>query len=155
MKTNNWRVECLVAVLGVGVVVAVLIGVRSYVRVEREARATEALTATLDQLYHDQSLSLAIRRIHEGDAAGASRQMDLLLCDDILLLKAQLGSADERTRTLVADGFRRIGRVRPRTEPAVSTAAGYEGSEDQVAAQRILELATTDRIVAQSTKPRM
>jgi hypothetical protein len=155
MKTNNYRTQLVGALLGVGLVAATAAGINSYLRVERDARATEALTATLDQLYHDQSLSLALKKIHEGDVTGASRQLDILLCDDVLLRNAELASADARTQMLVRDAFRRIGQVRPKTEPAAPTGAASEVSEDQIAAQRLLELAVADRLIAASKEPGM
>ena len=141
--------DWLVVALAAGFVSAILIGVGAYLHLERKIHTTAVLTATVDQLYRDRTLSLALRKIHEGDVATASKQLDILLCDDILLLNSELESADEHTRALVGDTFRRIGRVRPKTQAQGATAANSVPTTDQIEAEQILSLAMADRLKAQ------
>ena len=141
--------DWLVIALATGLVSTILIGAGAYLRLERKMQATVALTATVDKLYRDRTLSLALRRIHEGDVATASQQLDILLCDDILLLNSELESADEHTRTLVGDSFRRIGRVRPNTQAQTAFGTNSIPTTDQLVAEQILSLARADRLKAE------
>ena len=154
MRNKYFGLGWLIPALGVALVLGGMMGAASYLSLERQAQSSEALAGTMDHLYLDQTLSLALRRIHDGDVATASRQLDLLLCDDILQLNSKLASADDRTRVLVGDGFRRIGRLRPETAPASAQAAA-ETTEDQVVAQRILGLAMADEPRGESKGPGM
>jgi hypothetical protein len=57
------------------------------------------------------------------------------------MTNSELASADPRTRTIVEDAFRRIAQVRPKSAHSAAAGSGQECSDDQSAAQRILELA--------------
>jgi len=92
---------------------------------------------SLERLSRAHNLSLVLKTLHDGEVDKAARELDRLLCWDILRAGADLASADARTRAWTGDMFRRIARTRPKTE---------EGAPDTVEArapaQRILERAS-------------
>lgn len=132
------KTDWLVPLVGIAVVAATVATTKAYLDFERETHAAEALTATLDRLYQDHQLSMALKTLHDGDAAAAARRLDWLLCGHIVRLDAELASADARTRTFVEDAFQRIALVRPRVAPAKAVDSATDGSDDQIAAERIL-----------------
>lgn len=137
---NCTKFDRLIPWLGIALVAGGVIAAATYLDFERKTRSAEASVATLDRLIHDQKLSAALRKIHDGEVAGAAQSLDLLLCDDILLTNAELPTIDPGTRTLVQHAFRTIGRDRPRTE-GTDTGPAREPIADQLAAERILTLA--------------
>src|ERR1035438_2615996 len=142
MKTRYLKIDWLIPVLGIAVVVGSLVAGTAYLNLERKIHANEALTATLDRLYQDHQLSVALKTIHNGAVAAGTQRLDLLLCGHILTTNSELGSADPRTRTIVEDAFRKIARIRPKSAHTTAAASTQECSEEQAAAERILELAS-------------
>ena len=141
MKTRYIKIDWLIPVLGIAVVAGSLLAGTTYLNLERKIHADEAFTATLDRLYQDQQLSAALKTIHDGEVGVAAQRLDLLLCGHILRTNSELASADPRTRTFVEDAFRRMARVRPKSPNGAATGSAQECSDDQTAAQRILDLA--------------
>src|ERR1035437_10752963 len=115
MKTRYLKIDWLIPVLGIAVVAGSLVAGTTYLNLERKIHANEALTATLDRLYQDHQLSVALKTIHNGEVAAATQRLDLLLCGHILATNSELTSADPRTRTIVEDAFRRMARIRPKS----------------------------------------
>lgn len=140
MKTRCIRLNRVIPLLGIALVAAGVVAVATYLDIERTTRAGEALTETLNRLYHDQTVSTALRRIQEGDVAGAAQRLDLMLCDDILELNSQMASVDDQQRAYRQTVFARIARSRPSN--ALIT-AGTSGSvaDDQIEAEKVLALA--------------
>src|ERR1035438_10540670 len=155
MKTKYLRLDWLIPLLGIAVVVGGMTGATTYVRWERDTQSAQSLANTLEHLYQDQTISLALRRIHDGEIAAAAQRLDVLLCDDVLQISADLGSADAQTRAYVGDGFRRIERVRPKTPEAAASGAVPPTTTDQAEAQRVLALAMRSQAVAESKSPGM
>lgn len=155
MKTHYVKKDWLVPIMGVAVLAGCMMAAAAYQRVQREAKAAEALAHTVEHLYQDQNICMALRKIHEGDVAAAAQQLDVLVCDDILHLHADLASADDVTRTYVGDGLRRMGSVRPKTPEASSSGAVSQTTFDQAEAQRILALTIAAQPMAESKGPRM
>jgi hypothetical protein len=155
MKTRFVRMDWLVRLLGIAVLAGGMTAATTYLGLERETRSAESLKNTMEHLYQDQNISLALRKIHDGDVAAAAQQLDILLCDDILQLNADLASADDLTRTYVGYGFRRMGRVRPKTPEASSGEAVPPTTMDQAEAQRVLALAMADQRAAEAKSPGM
>ena len=141
MKTRYLKIDWLIPVLGIAVVAGSLVAGTTYLNLERKIHANEALTATLDRLYQDHQLSVALKTIHNGEVAAATQRLDLLLCGHILTTNSELASADPRTRTIVEDAFRRIARIRPKSAHTTAAGSTQECNEDQAVAERILELA--------------
>jgi hypothetical protein len=136
----------MIPLLGIAVVVGALMAVTYYVSLQRRIQASQTLTMTLDHLQRDHRLSLALKRIHDGNVGEAAQQLDVMLCDDILQLNSDLASADERTRAFATYAFCRIGHTRP-SAPAVSSDGAALGlTDDQIAAQRILAMTMTGEI---------
>jgi hypothetical protein len=138
MKTRCLKTDWIVPALAIALVAGTLMAARTYLNFERKTDTENALTATLDRLYQDQQLTLALKTLHDGDAAAAARRLDLMLCEHIVRLDAELPSADNRTRTFVEDAFHRMARVRPKATEAKSGDSAEDYSEDVVAAERIL-----------------
>jgi len=140
MKTKGIKLERLIPCLGIALVACGLMGAATYLNLHRKNQAAEASMATIRRLFQEQQLSVALKRIHDGDVAEAAKGLDLLLCGDILLTNAELPTADPETRTLVQNTFRRIAQARPKTE---GTAADpiHKHVNDQLAAERVLTLA--------------
>jgi hypothetical protein len=155
MKTRYFRLNWLIPILGIGVVVGGMVAETTYVRLERDNQSAQSLANTLEHLYQDQTISLALRRIHDGEVAAAAQRLDALLCDDVLQLSAGLGSADAQTRAYVGDGFRRIGRVRPKTPEVSASGTVPPTTMDQAEAQRVLALAMGSQALAESRSPGM
>jgi len=142
--------DWFVPILGIALVTGGLVAVNAFLDLEQKARAGEAFTATLDRLSQDQRLSAVLQGIHEGRIAGATQQLDLLLCDDILRTNAELASGNARTQLYVEDVFRRIARVRPKTSERSAAGPAQECVEDQVAAERVLARALAANQSAQA-----
>ncbi len=149
MKTNSMRIDWLIPFLGVAVVAGSLAVVTTYCNLEQKMRESDAFGATIDRLYLDQKLSAALKAIHEGKVDTAAQSLDLLLCESILQLNGELGSADARTRAYTENAFRRIALLRPQLDSAGAGGSAVECSEDQVAAERIL---TRALLLAQATQ---
>jgi hypothetical protein len=146
MKTPYIRVKQVIGVLGMLLVVAVAVGVATYLDIERKARAGEALTATLTRLYQDHTMSAVLRRIQEGDVSGAAQRLDMALCDDILEINSKLATVDDQQKSYTQHMFARIAATRP---PNVQIAAGgCELWEDQIAAEQILLFAGGNKVGA-------
>jgi hypothetical protein len=148
MKTNYFKLDRLIPWLGIAILVGGVIASATYLNSERNALSSEASAATLERLIHDQHLSAALKKIHDGQVAEAAERLDLLLCGDILLINAELPSADPETRALVQKAFKRIASQRPMIEGMDSTST-QEHVADQVAAERILTLALAGPSVAE------
>ena len=140
MKTRYIRMNRLIPVLGIVLVAAGVVGVATDLDIKRKTHAGEALTATLSRLYHDHTVSAALKRIQEGDVAGAAQLLDLMLCDDILEINSQMASVDDQQRAYTQHMFVRIARTRPSN--AVTTAGTTrELFDDQTEAEKLLALA--------------
>jgi hypothetical protein len=150
MKTRCMTIDWLVPFLGVAVVAGSLMAATAYRDLERRVQSSEALTTTLERLYEDQKLSVALKAIHEGQADLAAQRLDLLLCDSILRINAGLASADPRTRAYVEDGFRKIALIRPKAGAGAPESSAQEYNEDQAAVERILTLALASTQTAQA-----
>ena len=61
MKTRYIKMDWLIPVLGIAVVAGSLLAGTTYLNLERKIHADEAFTATLDRLYQDHQLSVALK----------------------------------------------------------------------------------------------
>jgi len=138
MKTESIITGWLVPVLGIALVAASAVAVKYYSDLEQKADAGVADADRFERLCRDQELSLALKAIHEGDAQGASRRLDLLLCGDILRTDSELATADTEARAYMAGAFRRIAVTRPQIAADEISVPGHENSAGQIAAQQIL-----------------
>jgi hypothetical protein len=141
MKLRDLKVDWLVLLVGIAVAAGTVVVTRAYFDFERKADAAEALAATLERLFHDQQLSMALEQIQKGDVAAAAQRLDLMLCGDIVRADLELPSADALTQAAVQDVFRRIALIRPKTAPPSSADSADPWLERQAEAQRILTLA--------------
>jgi ACT domain-containing protein len=140
MKTRYIRMNRLIPLLGIVLVAAGVVGVATYLDIEHKIHAGEALTATLNRLYHDQMASAVLRRIQDGDVAGAAQRLDLLLCNDILELNSTIASVDDRQRAYTQNVFVRMARTRP-SNAVITASATREVFDAQIEAEKILALA--------------
>jgi hypothetical protein len=147
MKTNYIKLNRLIPVLGIALVAAGVMAAATYLGLERKIHSGQAFAATLDRLYQDQQLCSTLRTLHDGDVSAATQRLDLLLCDDILTLNAQLASADDLTRTYVKNAFAHLAVIRPKNAQ-VSAGAAQGFHEDQMEAEQILALACASDTVA-------
>ncbi len=141
MKTRYLKADWLVPIVGLALVAGTLMTARAYLNFEKKTDTEQGLTATLDRLYQDQQLTMALKTLHDGDAAAAAERLDLLLCQQIVRLDAELASADARTRAFVEDALQRIALVRPRAAEIGPGGSARDRSEDEIAAERILSRA--------------
>jgi len=141
MKTKCTKTDWLASLVGIALVAATVAAARAYLGSEQQTHTGEALTATLDRLYQDQQLCMALKTLHEGDAAAAAKRLDQLLCEHIIRLDSERASADARTQGFVEDAFRRMALVRPKTVAGKSADSTAECPDDRLAAERILSRA--------------
>jgi hypothetical protein len=149
MTTNYFKPGRFVPWLGIALVAGAVVAVATYVGFEGKTQASDASRATLERLIHDQHLCAALKKIHDGEVAEGAERLDLLLCGDILLINAELSSADPETRALVQKALQRIAKTRPKTERADPDPL-REHVVDRVAAERVLALALATEGVASS-----
>jgi hypothetical protein len=150
MKTTYLKTNWLAPLLGVAVVGGCLLATTTYLDLARKVQAQEALGVTIDRLCADQKISAVLKAIHDGEVAAGVQRLDLLLCDSILRLDAELASADEQTRAYAADALRRIALLRPKRQLDAAGGLVQELSEDQAAAERILDRVQAGFHVAQT-----
>jgi len=150
MKTRFLKTDWLIPLAGIAVVAGSVVAGSAYMELERKTAAEEAFTATLDHLYQDHQLSVALKAIYEGEEKEAAQRLDLLLCDSILRIDSELASADTRTRAFVVDAFRRIALVRPKTATGAAASSAQECTDDQIVAERILSKALVVAHTAQA-----
>src|SRR5512140_612515 len=105
MKTSYIRMKRLIPLVGVVLAVAGISAAATYINIERDISADQALTAQFHRLYYDHTVSTVLRKMQEGDALGAKRRLDLMLCDDILEINANLASADDRQKSYTQHMF--------------------------------------------------
>ena len=141
MKTSCFKMDWLIPVLGIAVVAGCLLAATNYRALERQAHTEEVFMPALDRLSRAHNLSLVLKTLHGGEVDKAARELDRLLCWDILGADAELASADARTRAWAGDMFRRIARVRPKTAEGAPVSSTPEPVGAQAAAQQILDLA--------------
>jgi hypothetical protein len=137
MKTKHVRTDWLIPLLGIALVAGGVVAAATYYDLERKIHADEAFATTLDRLFQNQQLSAALKTLHDGDAGTAAQRLDLLLCDNILMLDSELACADERKAAYVKDTFRRIARVRPKNSE-IAAGAAQELESDRIEAEKIL-----------------
>ena len=150
MRTRILNIDWLIPFLGIALVAGTLMAATTYFNLEQKTHSAEALTTTLDRLYQEQQLSVALKTLHEGKTAVAAQRLDLLLCQNILQTNAALASADTPTRAWVQDAFRRIALIRPKTGEQSPGSLAQECSGDQVEAERILAKALAETHAAQA-----
>ncbi len=140
MKRRNVRwvsvalgTALLIGLLGMGV---------AYLKVQREILSIERYGTLVDRAYYNEQVSLVLKQFRNGDAVGAADRLDLTLCDEILRIESETGAADGKTREFALETYRMIARLRP-SRPGMTASNGVprQCSADQVAAQKILELA--------------
>jgi len=137
MKTDSIRINWMMPVVGIVLTACALMAAAPYLGIKRFNHASQDFGATLDRLYQDQKLSAALKEIHKGDVGTAAQRLDMMLCNDIVRVNSQLGSASDAERVFVRGIFARIARVRPNN--AETTGGGaYTPTRDQTEAERIL-----------------
>ena len=142
MKINYIKLGWVIPCLGIALVAGGVMAAATYLSLERQNHAAEASMATLQRLFREQQLSVALKQIHDGEVAQAAHSLDLLLCGDILLTNGELPTADPETRTLAKHMFRRIALDRPKTETeGAAPDSTREHANDQLAAERVLTMA--------------
>ncbi len=141
MKIRDVKINWLFPFVGIAAVVGAVVAATAYFDFERQADAGQAFAATLDRLFHDQQLSMALEQIEQGEVAAAARRLDLMLCGDVVRADLELASADALTRAAVEDTFRRIALIRPKTAAGTSAGSAQGPGDDQIEAERILTLA--------------
>jgi hypothetical protein len=138
MKNTSIKMKWLIPTLGIAMVAGSLVGAATYIELGREAHSGEAYNVALGHLRLDEGLCCALRSMHEGDVNSAARQLDLLLCDDILAVNSELTSPRAAERAFVMNVFARFALVRPKNA-ALLAGTGQELRDDQIEAERILE----------------
>jgi hypothetical protein len=141
MKLINLKINWLFPFVGIAAVAGIVVAATAYLDFERKGDAAEAFAATLDRIFHEQQLSIALEQIQQGEVAAAAQRLDLLLCRDVIRDDLDLATADALTRAAVEDAFRRIALIRPRIAAGRGSGVAEEPLESQIEAERILTLA--------------
>jgi hypothetical protein len=113
MKTNAFRVNWLIPLLGIA-----LFGVgyplsKSYLSYQEQIRSGEQMYATVGRLIEDCNLSQVLIQAQNGGCEMTARRLDELLAANIMTEGAQLASADAQTRALADFIFDRVARLSP------------------------------------------
>jgi hypothetical protein len=138
MKTNHIKTDWMIRLLGIALVAGAAMAAATYLNLERQVHSTEVFRANYDRLYQDVQLCSALKAIHEGDISGATRRLDLKLCQDINALNGQLASADAGDRAFIKNAFVRFTLLRPRSAELLTDDA-KELTPEQLEAERILQ----------------
>jgi hypothetical protein len=139
MKTNHIKLERWAAWAAIAVTVCGLMGATAYVGGEQETHP-EMSNATMLRLCQDLRVASVLRKLHAGEVKPAMRELDLLLCDDVIGINSLLGSAKREDRALIKGAFRSIGLIRP-PSAALMAGTGQDLLADQIQAATILERA--------------
>jgi hypothetical protein len=137
MKNAYLKIRWLVPVLGIALVAGSLIGAATYVELERKTRDAETSIARTLRLRHDLELCAVLRTLRQGNVNAAARQLDLLLCSDIVTIDSQLASADADDRAFIKNAFGRLALVRPQSVEVLADVT-QELRSDQIEAEHIL-----------------
>ena len=143
MKTKYLKMNWLILLVGMVLVAAGFAAGTTYLDLARKIHSDEVFSATLDRIYQSQRLSAVLKTLHDGDVATAAQRLDLLLCDNILIINSELASADDLKRAYVKDAFRKIARLRP-TNAGTTAGATQELNNDQIEAEKILAQACVE-----------
>jgi hypothetical protein len=143
MKTKYLKTNWLIILLAIVLVAIGSAAATTYLNLQRRIHADEAFAATLDRIYQGQKLSVVLKAMQDGDAGTAAQRLDLLLCENILIINSELASAGDRERAYVKDAFMKIARLRPKN-PDTATGGAQELSNDQIEAQKILAQACVE-----------
>jgi len=143
MKTKYIKVHWLIPLLELVLIAVGVVTAAHYLDLDRKMHSDQAFSATLDRLYQVQRLSAALKTLHDGDAGAAAQRLDLLLCDNILIVNSELASANDRERAYVRDAFARIAHLRPR-DPDATGGNAQKRYNEQIEAEKILTQATVE-----------
>jgi len=143
MKIGNLKLSWLIPVVGIALFAAGVLAGRTYLDLERKTYSGQAFSATLDRLCQSQRLSAALETLHDGDGASAAQQLDLLLCENILIINSELASTNDRERAYVRDIFARIAHQRPKNSDA-SAGNAQKLNNDRIEAEKILTRACVE-----------
>ncbi len=147
MTRKHLKTERLILLLGIALTAGGVALAAAYINLERRIHSTEAFMVTVDHLYQDQALSQVLKALHEGNAGLAAQRLDLLLCDDILRLDAELASTEAPQVAFVKAYFARIARIRP-SNPPTAAGAAQELNNDQIEAEKVLARACGEALRA-------
>lgn len=141
MKTTCVRMRRLATALAVVVVGGGLAAAAKYIALEREIQAHEAFTETVQFLWQEQKLNMALASVRGGDVEGAARHLDALLCGSVRRLNNELASANAETQTFVEETRQRIALGRPWSLGGEMVGAGKQRSEDETASAGLVSRA--------------
>ena len=150
MKTRAVRTNWLLSCAGIAVVAATMVAAKTYLDLEQKAEAAARFGATSERLCQDQTLSLVLKDIHDGNTKSAAERLDLILCGNILRTEEERASADAQTGAFIEAAFRRIATTRPLLAEGGGAGASGESGNDQFAAQHILAKALATVHTAQA-----
>jgi hypothetical protein len=137
MKTNIYRIDWLIPVLGIALVGGGYFLTKSYLGLKEGMRSGEQCSATVDRLVEDLRLNQILMQAENGGCAETARSLDELLSANIADENSQLASADSDTRAMVAFCFKHIARQRSQNSPVgADLPAGR--SDREAAAPKIL-----------------
>jgi hypothetical protein len=137
MKTGYIKMNWLIPSLGIALVAVGVIAAATYLDLERQNHSAEVSMARMARLHQDLQLCGVLRTIQAGDVSSAARQLDLLVCNDIVAVNSQLASADPEDCKFIRNAFVRFALIRPRSA-ALLTDATQELRSDQIEAETIL-----------------
>jgi hypothetical protein len=137
MKTNIYRIDWLIPVLGIALVGGAYCLTKSYLGLQEGIRSGQQYSATVDRLIEDCHLNRIVMQADDSGCAVTARSLDELLSANIATDNSQLASADTDTRAIVEVCFKYIARQRSQNSPVgADLPAGR--SDREAAVQQIL-----------------
>ena len=120
MKTNVFKVDWLIPVLGLALVGGGYALTKSYLGVQAEIRAEEQLMATIDRLAEDCRLTQVLLDAQDTGCTVTARSLDELLSANLAAVNADLASAEPQAQAMAEACFKHIARRRSQNSPTAA-----------------------------------
>jgi hypothetical protein len=120
MKTNVFRADWLIPVLGIVLLVGGYSVTKSYYGTLEDIHLGEQFNATIDRLRGDCRLSRVLSEAQDTGCTVTAQSLDELLVTDMAALNAELQSAQPQARALAEVCFEYIARRRAQNPPLAS-----------------------------------
>ncbi len=131
MKTNVFKVDWLIPVLGLALVGGGYALTKSYLGLQAEIRAEEQLMATIDRLAEDCRLTQVLLQAQDTGCAVAAQSLDELLSANIAAVSSDLASAEPQAQAqaqaMAEACFKHIARRRSQNSPMAANLPAGRG----------------------------
>jgi hypothetical protein len=138
MKTNVFKVDWLIPVLGLALVGGGYALTKSYLGLQAEIRAEEQLMVTINRLAEDCRLTQVLLEAQDTGCTVTARSLDELLSANIAAVSSELTSADPQAQAIAEACFKHIARRRSQNSPMAANLPAGRG-DLPLAAPRVPE----------------